>query len=149
MTVNERFFLGFKAAKQLYEGMFAGLCRENALNQLQMDVLLFLANNPEYDTAQNICDLRGLAKSNVSNAVEALVQRGLLDRRTDAKNRRVIHLRIQPTAEQLIAAAQACQRAFFSLLVAGLSEQELDAARKLFVHMHENIRRGLERRERA
>ena len=39
------------------------------LNRAELDVLLFLANNPSYDTATDIVEYRGLVKSHVSAAV--------------------------------------------------------------------------------
>ena len=39
--------------RRLYTRRFAELLRETGLNQAEMDVLLFLANNPPYDTARD------------------------------------------------------------------------------------------------
>ena len=64
--------------RRLYTRRFAELLRETGLNQAEMDVLLFLANNPPYDTARDIVRRRGLAKSHVSAAVESLAEKGLL-----------------------------------------------------------------------
>ena len=44
----------------------------------EIDVLLFLANNPGYDTARDAVEMRGLSKSHVCKSVDALTKRGWL-----------------------------------------------------------------------
>ena len=39
--------------------MLTPLCKEAGLPPLAMDILLFLANNPEHNTAKDICRMRG------------------------------------------------------------------------------------------
>ena len=139
MTANEQILMGMKNARLLYAKCFAPLAQECALTQLQIDLLLFLYNNPQYDTAQRVCELRGLAKSNVSNAVEELSGRGLLLRRTDPQNRRTVHLSLTPQAAGLMQRALACQQQFFSALTRGFSPGELEQARTIFNRIHQNI----------
>ena len=42
-----------------YHVMLTPLCKEAGLPPLALDILLFLANNPEHNTAKDICRLRG------------------------------------------------------------------------------------------
>ena len=58
--------------KKYYTVQFEGAAAAYGLNQLEIDILLFLHNNPELCTASDICRYRALAKSNVSAAVERL-----------------------------------------------------------------------------
>ena len=64
--------------KKYYAAQFEAASAAYGLNQLEIDILLFLHNNPECHTAGDICRYRGLAKSNVSAAVERLRSRGVL-----------------------------------------------------------------------
>ena len=73
----------------------------------EMHVVLFLANHPAHDTARDVTELRGLAKSQVSAAVDLLAARELLRRQPDKADRRVIpvsytHLVQQQYAEGII-----------------------------------------------
>ena len=58
------------------------LCREFHMPQTAFDILMFLANNPGYNTARDIVKLRGLKANLVSVNVDRLVQEGDLDRVT-------------------------------------------------------------------
>ena len=66
--------------KKYHAARFEAASVQYGLNQLEIDILLFLHNNPDCRTASDICRYRGLAKSNVSAAVERLRARGVLCR---------------------------------------------------------------------
>ena len=74
--------------KKYYTVQFEGAAAAYGLNQLEIDILLFLHNNPELCTASDICRYRALAKSNVSAAVERLRSRGVLTVSPAPGNRR-------------------------------------------------------------
>ena len=57
------------------------LCDELGAAQSAVDVLMFLANNPELNTAGDICKYRRLKPGIVSCRVDELVNDGYLERR--------------------------------------------------------------------
>ena len=81
-----------RAAGKLYEKMFGKIRLQYGMTQLEIDILAFLKNNPGLDTASDIVNYRMLPKANVSQAVEFLIQKGFVGRRTDEQDRRKIHL---------------------------------------------------------
>ena len=64
--------------KHLYRQTFQPLSEQYEMSQLEIDILLFLKNNPRNNTAKEISVMRGFAKSNVSKAVESLRIQGYL-----------------------------------------------------------------------
>ena len=66
--------------RRYYDRQFTDLLARSGLTMREMDVILFLTNNPGHDTARDVTELRGLSKSQVSAAVDLLAERGLLDR---------------------------------------------------------------------
>ncbi len=139
MTIQETLLTGMRNAKLLYAKSFDPLVRKYGVAQLQWDILLFLHHNPGFDTAQSICDLRGLSKSNVSNAVEELVQRGYLVRSRDGGNRRVVHLAVTEAAKPLITEGLETQQSFFGALLKGLDGAERRQAAALFAKINDNL----------
>lgn len=107
-----------------YERCFAPLAAREGLTMQDVHVLLFLSNNPGCDTAREVAELRGLLKSQVSHAVEALAARQLLSRTADRADRRVIHLSLTEAGAALASEAQAIQRGCGARLLAGLSPAE-------------------------
>ena len=127
------FFIRSQGLRKLYCGLFTSMLESWGLTQLEADILLFLANNPEYDTARDIVEVRHLAKSHVSAGIEALAGRGLLEREKLAGNRKTIHLRLTE------AAGQAVQRQYGELLLAGLAEGEREELFRLLERIGENV----------
>lgn len=111
--------------KKFYARQFAPLVQKSGLSMRELDVLLFLANNPNYDTARDIAEFRTLAKSQVSQAVELLAAEGLLQRTPDANDRRVIHLSITPEGAPFAKEAQEIQARCGQQLFAGLTAEQL------------------------
>ena len=72
---------------QAYHVMLTPLCKETGLPPLALDILLFLANNPEHNTAKDICRVRGHKPGIVSVHVERLVNDGLLECRATGGRR--------------------------------------------------------------
>ena len=106
----------------------------------EIHVLLFLANHPGQDTARDVAELRGMAKSQVSQAVEVLAGRGLLARRADGEDRRVVHLEITEQGAPLAREAQAIQAACGQRLLEGLTEEE----QAVFLDLLERVLREME-----
>lgn len=117
--------------EKFYAHQFSPLLARTGLSMREVHVLLFLANNPDYDTARDVTELRGLSKSQVSQAVELLVSRGLLLRAPDGTDRRVIHLAITPEGLPLARECQAIQAACGRQLLAGLTPEQEDLLHNL------------------
>ena len=71
-----------------YSALCHSLCRELNLPQTAFDILLFLANNPECDTASDIVELRKIKANLVSVNVNRLVEEGYLYREPVPGDRR-------------------------------------------------------------
>lgn len=110
--------------RKFYAHRFAPLLRETGLTMREVHVLLFLANNPDYDTAREVTALRGLSKSQVSQAVELLAAEGLLRREPDREDRRVVHLSLTEQGVPVARACQAIQAECGRHMLAGLTEEE-------------------------
>lgn len=137
-SVTEVFLCGLRNLKLSYNRRFSRIIESYGVTQTMLDVLLFLNNNPSHDTAQAICNLRGIAKSNASRAVDDLVKRGYLGRGADADNRRVVHLRILPPAQPLVAEAARLQQAHLEQLLDGVAPEDWTAAIRVMERVADN-----------
>ena len=106
---------------KFYTWQFTPLLERTGLSMREMNVLLFLANNPQYDTARDVTEFRGLSKSQVSQAVELLVAEGLVSRTPDSSDRRVVHLSLTEEAGPL-----ARQNSCAARLLSGFGPKESD-----------------------
>ena len=128
----------YKQFGKFYDRQFAAFTQRTGLSMREVHVLLFLANNPGYDTARDITELRGLSKSQVSQAVELLAAEGLLRRTADAVDRRLVHLSITESGAPLARECQVIQAACGQRLLAGLSPRQRGELETLLETILEN-----------
>lgn len=133
------FFIRSRGVIKLYNSLFVPLLEKYQLTQLEMDILLFLANNPPYDTARDIVDKRHLAKSHVSSGVESLADRGLLERSRQCGNRKTIHLHLTRQAAPIVEAGRAVQQQYGQILLEGFSAQEREMLFSFLERVGENV----------
>ena len=80
MNTGIEFTMKLSAA---YSAVCRPLCHELNLPQTAFDILMFLANNPEYTTARDIVEVRKIKANLVSINVDKLVGEGYLRREAD------------------------------------------------------------------
>lgn len=117
--------------RRYYDRQFTDLLARSGLTMREMDVTLFLTNNPGHDTARDVTELRGLSKSQVSAAVDLLAERGLLDRLPDRADRRVVHLALTEAGAALARQGRQIQSACLEKLFSGLTPAETDRNQQL------------------
>lgn len=142
------FWLGLRGMIKLYEKTMKTVCTAHALTMVETDIIAFLKNNPQKDTAADIVELRMLSKGAVSKGVEALIQKELIRRYPDAEDRRRLHLKLTDRSEPILTDIERAQTEFWNTVFKGFSEEELEIHERLKTHMFENVRNAEERRMR-
>ena len=122
------------------------ICRKYELNQSCFDILMFIANNEEYNTARDICSIRGIKPGLASVAVETLIQRGLLVREDDPSDRRVKRLVPTYRAQLIVAEGRSIHRSFIGKIFDGVSTEEMEVYKRVTDKISRNIE-GLEKGE--
>ena len=126
------------ALKRCYAHEIAGVLSRWQLTGMELDVLLFLGNNPDCDTASDMVQLRQLTKSHVSKAVERLTALGLVLQQRDEMNRRRIHLKLAEAAEPILRDGREAQKRFVEVLTRGLNDEDKAAADRILTVMMKN-----------
>jgi len=127
---NPNFILMFHNAIEVYEEMCREICREADLHQVSFDIMMFLANNPDFNTACDITNIRGIKKNMVSFHVERLVRGGYLERKPIPEDRRKVRLVLTPKAEPVVEKGREVQRRFYEYASEGISEEEIEIYKK-------------------
>ena len=115
------------------------LCHTLDIPQTAFDILMFLANNPEYKSARDIVEIRHIKANLVSINVERLVQEGLVERREVAGDRRRGELLLTPKAEPLVAQGRIVQKEFLEKLLQGLDAKTLEVCNAAMQQIEANI----------
>lgn len=116
------------------------LCHELDIPQTAFDILMFLANHPEYKSARDIVEIRRIKANLVSINVDRLVQEGLLVRREVARDRRKVELELTEKAAPIVEKGRAVQKHFIDTMLQGIDETTLAAFRTALMQMEKNIK---------
>ena len=127
-------------AKKAYARLMEPVCRNWSLTRNELDVLLFLYNNPGCDRSVDIVEHRGMAKSHVSLSVSNLESRELLLRRFEPSDRRTAHLELTESGKTIAREGQEAQRAFFGEIYQGLTPEDMTLWQAITQRICENIR---------
>ena len=122
-----------------YAAAVRPICRELGLPQTAFDILLFLANNPNYHTARDIVNVRKIKANLVSVNVEKLAQEGYLIRKPVEGDRRKVGLYLTEKAEPVVERGRQAQQAFFDALMDGLDEEAQRAFRQIQTVIERNL----------
>lgn len=134
MTPND-FWSLIQAVETAYAARRKAVMRQFSLTAAEIDILLFLANNPEYHTAAQISRIRRIPKSQVSVSVASLCRAGLLTGSRAPNDKKSIRLFLTDAAAPVIEAGHRTQEEFAELLFSDFS----DAEKAEFSRLHEKI----------
>ena len=124
-----------------YEMTLLPLAMETDMPHTAISILLFIANNPDFATARDICEMRGLKRPNVSAHVERLVQEGYIERRAVPGDRRKDALVCTEKATKIVELGRARQIQFAEAVLNGISEEDCVVMERCFMQMNNNIDR--------
>lgn len=115
------------------------LCKDTGFPPVALDILLFIANNPEKATAKEMCKIRGFKSGIVSVHIDRLVVSGFLERSTVPSDRRKTFLKCTDKAKPIVLEGQNIQKQFGSKLLKGISKEEILTMKEVLRKMENNI----------
>ena len=134
------FITFFHDALNAYNKMCEPILHEFDIPQVSFDILMFLKNNPDLCTAQQISEFRNIKKNLVSVHVDKLVTAGYLQRGTVAGDRRKILLSCTEKAKPILEAGLKMQQDFNQRLILHIPEEHMSIYKEIIESMAVNAR---------
>ena len=113
-----------KTVTSYYEVLSGEVCDRYGLTQMEYDILMFLHNNPQHNTAAEIVKIRKSTKSHVSISLKNLENKGLVERIQSETNKKHIEIVLLDKAELIVEAGINAQKEFAQDVLSGLTEEE-------------------------
>lgn len=120
LELSRKIHLGYKCMQKQ-------VCKTYGIPETAMDILLFLANNPEYTSARDIVEVRNLKANLVSIHVDRLVREGYLTRSEVPGDRRKHALALTEKAAPIVEAGRKMQEEFFETMFSGIGQEERES----------------------
>ena len=124
---------------QAYDYHRKKVMKQFGLSAIEVDVLMFVANNPSLNTSADIVRLRKIAKSHVSMAVKSLIEKGFLTKYSDRANHKIMRLTPTPEAEPVILFGRDEQKKFCMAVECGLTDEDKEHFRLHLNRVFQNL----------
>lgn len=121
---GEMFAISAQKVRKVYEKMWRDTRKHWGLTQNEIDVLLFLDNHPQVDTAAGVASYCALSRSLVCKSVESLLSADYLTAQTDEHDRRFLRLKLTEKSREILKELGAQNQLFWNNLLAGVSDEE-------------------------
>lgn len=121
-----------KTITSCYEMLTRKVCEKYQLTQMEYDILIFLHNNPQHNTAAEIVKIRKSTKSHVSSSLKSLEGRGLVERIQSSDNKKHIEIVLLEEAAPIIEDGIKTQKEFAKTILQGLTEEERHICAEVF-----------------
>lgn len=130
-------------AKKLYYQLCKDLLQKYQITRTELDILLFLYNNPKWNSARDIVEKRGIVKSHVSLGIEKLVSKNYIKAVQDHQDKRKYRLYILEDAKNIIEDGLMVQKQFNKMIWSGLTNQEKKEFQLILRHIYHNMEEGV------
>ena len=132
-----------KTITNYYELLSSRICDQYGLTQMEYDILMFLHNNPQFNTAAEIVKVRKSTKSHVSTSLKSLENNGLIRRIQSEDNKKHIEIVLLDKAEIIVEAGLNMQKQFAQNVLNGLTEEETHMCINVFNKICSNAEKCL------
>lgn len=136
-----------KTITSYYELLSGEVCDRYELTQMEYDILMFLHNNPQHNTAADIVKVRKSTKSHVSTSLKSLENKGLIARIQSEDNKKHITIVLLEKAELIVQEGICAQKQFAHNVLSGLTEEEKHMCIKVFHKICNNAEEHLREKE--
>ena len=113
-------------SSRVMERMIGDTAAKWQLSPAEIQILLFLDQMPQLDTARDVAQHCGMSKASVSGNVLKLATRGLLTVDVDLKDRRFQHLTLTEQVAPILQDTRVLLQEFDARFLATLSPQECE-----------------------
>ena len=131
--------------KELYHLVYSEYGEMYHLTETEMEILLFLRDDSAYNTARDICMMRGIPKSNVSNGIRMLERKGNVRIQIDETNKKIHRLFLTEKSRIIADVLYKAQKDCLAKILDGISEEELAGIYRFFEKCDANIQKELSR----
>lgn len=129
--------------KRLNEKRMEAITGTYDLRKIDVDIIIFLANSGDKNTAKDIASTERFTKGHISQSVKRLVEKGFLSTIQDKKDLRVQHLILEEPAKNILKEMLKIKRSIDECVFDGVTEEERLVLKKVSAKMYDNIAREL------
>lgn len=135
----EQIIDGLSASKYLYQSMLKPICEKHELTISEIQILMYLSNDPLKNTSRDISEKLHMKKSIVSISLKDLQDRGYIHSEHLADNLRSLHSYINEDALKVIEECKNVEKEYEKIVTKGFSKEEKDGFIEMLKRISMNV----------
>lgn len=131
--------------KKFLEKKYDGIMNKYDLRKIEIEILSFITNCGENDTARDIATIQYISKAHISNSIDDLTRKNYISVIEDSQDRRRCHLRLTETAKPIIDEIELARKQIFEILFQNVTADEKQVLINIAKKISNNIREDLDK----
>ena len=123
-----------------YELLSGAVCDRYELTQMEYDILMFLHNNPQNNTAAEIVKIRKSTKSHVSTSLKKLEKGGYIQKTQQEQDSRVRFVELTEKGRGVVEESKEIFHQMDAKLLEGFDKEQLEVLQSLLGQMYRNAK---------
>lgn len=128
--------------KKTYSCLCDPVIQKYHITRCELDILLFLYNNPELNTAKDIVDKRGIIKSQASMGIERLIQKEYIKVKRDEYDKRKYRIYLLDSSMEIVEDGLKVQQTFNDILFKNVTDYEQEILQNILEKIYQNTKEG-------
>lgn len=128
-----------KVFNKAYSAKITECAKKFGLTKVELDILLFLSNNPDYNTAKDISTYRSITKSHVSKSIENLLEINYIKTKPSENDKRRIEIFLLPNSHKAVKAGRQLQDSFMEKILKNITDEEKIFLKNIFERIIKNL----------
>jgi Transcriptional regulators len=128
--------------KKRHNEIYIDLLKKYHISSNELEILLYLYNNPDFNTAKDVVEKRGIIKSHVSMSIEKLIKKDFIQAIQDDNDKRKYHLIILDNALPVIEEGLKIRNQFYQMLLKDVSKEEKETFNHVIQKIYQNVMEG-------
>ena len=146
MTSVENMLELYAQVRKVYIEEFNREFQDDNFSPNEMNIMIFLYNNPSIDTSSQLCVTLGVSKGLVSRSIDSLIKKGYITSYSDKKDKRIQHLQLTSQVEPVIKKIKKIKYNLNQDILDGISKEDIETMqRTLNLIKQRFIQRSIER----
>ena len=138
MEINDVIMSGLQL-KKLMEKKIEPIIHEYDLRPVEVDLLVFLQEERNIDTAKGIIQKKHISKAHISKSIDNLCSKGFIRIHEDDRDHRICHISLTESSKEVIGKVTAVYTECKDIMQRGISPDEFEIVKRVINKMNENI----------
>lgn len=129
----------YARVRKVYIEEFSRRFQEENFSPNEINIMIFLYNNPSIDTSSKLCVTLGVSKGLISRSIDSLLKKGYMKINIDEHDKRIQHLILTKKAEPIIKRIETIKDEMDEDILKDIPKEDIEIMQRTLLKIKENF----------